>query len=78
MPDREKIFEELYTEYKNLAVSTHIEAQIHRPGQSYKAYPLSPNELLRRKDIAKKLTENYKDFFKDKPDEWFDLVLDAR
>lgn len=78
MVDRNKTFEELYSEYKRLVVSTHIEAQILKPGQPYKVNYIKPEELMRRKEIANDLVSNYKDFFQDKPAEWFDLVSDTR
>lgn len=78
MDDRVKKFEELYEEYKKLSVTTHIEAQILKPGQSYKVHYIKPDDLMRHKALAKELVENYKDYFADKPVEWFDLERDAR
>lgn len=74
--EHQKKFESLYEEYKKLVVSTHIEAQILKPGQSYKVNYIKPNELMRRKELAKELVENYKIFFEGRPAEWFDLERD--
>ncbi len=78
MLNRTRKFEEVYSEYKKLLVSTHIEAQILKPGQPYKVNYIKPEELMRRKELANELVNDYKDFFEDKPAEWFDLVSDAR
>jgi hypothetical protein len=78
MQNRKDKFEEIYEEYKRLVVSTHIEAQILRPDQSYKVNYIKPEELTRRKELAKELVKDYEDFFDGKPAEWFDLGLDAR
>lgn len=77
MQDRKIQFEKLHEEYKKLVVSTHIEAQILRPGQPYKVNYIKPEELTRRKELAKELVGKYKDFFEGKPAEWFDLQRDA-
>lgn len=77
MTDRNRTFEELYSEYRKLVTSTHIEAQILKPGQPYKVSYIKPEELMRRKEVAKELVNNYKDFFQDKSAEWFDLVSDT-
>ena len=78
MIDRNKAFEELYSEYRKLVVLTHIEAQILKHGQPYRVNYIKPEDLMRRKEIVSDLGNNYKDFFQDKPAEWFDLVSDAR
>jgi hypothetical protein len=68
----------LYEEYKKLKETTHLEAQILRPGQPYKVQYINSDDLMRRKALAKELVENYKEYFKDKPGEWFDLESDAK
>lgn len=72
-----KQFEDLYAEYKKLKASTRIEAQIGKPGQPYKVHRIIPDELKRRKDIAKELVNNYKEYFKGKRGEWFELEQDT-
>jgi predicted house-cleaning noncanonical NTP pyrophosphatase (MazG superfamily) len=77
MEERRDKFEKIYEEYKRLVVSTHIEAQILKPGQPYKVNYIKPEELTLRKELAKKLVNEYKDFFEGKPAEWFDLQRDT-
>jgi hypothetical protein len=74
---KSKEFEDLYTEYKKLKTSTHIEAQIGSSGQPYKVHRIIPDELKRRKDLAKELVKNYKEYFKEKQGEWFELEQDT-
>jgi hypothetical protein len=74
MISKEQNFHDLYEEYKKLKLATHLEAQVLKPGQPYKVYPINPRDLLRRKDVAEELIANYKEYFKDKPDEWWDLI----
>ncbi|MHB1330928.1 MAG: hypothetical protein ACYCY6_03100 [Minisyncoccota bacterium] len=78
MENRSQKFEELLREYERLKVSTHIEAQILRPGQPYKVNYIKPEELVRRKELAIELASNYKDYFENKPAEWFELQQDVR
>lgn len=70
--------ETLYEEYKKLEATTRLEAQILKPGQPYKVQYIKPEDLMRRKSLAKELVGKYKDYFKDKPGEWFDLESDVR
>lgn len=76
--EKQNKFDELYEEYKQLVVSTHIEAQILRPGQPYKVNYIKPEELTRRRLLAEELVENYEVYFRDKPAEWFALQQDTR
>ena len=68
--------QELFEEYKKLEASTHIEAQILGRGELYKVNYIKPEELTRRKEVAKELASVCKDLFKDKPAEWFDIQRD--
>lgn len=68
--------QKLFEEYKKLEASTHIEAQILKRGEPYKVNYIKPEELMRRKEVAQELVNSCKDFFKDKPAEWFDLQRD--
>jgi hypothetical protein len=78
MDQNKKKFEDLYEEYKRLKIATHLEAQIGRRSQLYKIHYINPDDLMRRKDLAKELVKNYKEYFEGKPAEWFDLKLDVR
>jgi len=71
-------FKKLHQEYKELVVKTHIEAQILRPGQPYCVNYISPDDLVKRKLLAKKLAIHGAEYFKDFPEDWFDIQRDAR
>jgi len=68
----------LYEEYKKLEVVTHIETQILKRGQSYKVQYINYQDLMHRKILAKELAEHCKDYFKDKPGEWYEIEMDAK
>ncbi len=65
--------EDLYREYREIEAITHIEAQALKRGQSYVAQYIKPDDLIKRKSLAKELVLNCELYFKNKPDEWFDL-----
>lgn len=68
----------LYFEYANLLPRTTIIAQVVRPGGPYVAQYLNPDELIRRKDLAKILFSKYKSYLDLDAGEWYDIELDAR
>ena len=78
MKNQTQYCENLYREYKKLEVATHIEAQILKRGQPYKIQHINPQDLMRRKILAKELVEHCKDYFEDKPGEWYDIKMDIR
>lgn len=69
--------ESLFREYKKLKAETQSNAQTLRRGQSYEVKYINPKDLARRKVIARELAEYCKEYFKDRPGEWFDIKTDA-
>ncbi|MDP2684986.1 MAG: hypothetical protein Q8P20_08195 [bacterium] len=67
----------LYEEYKELEKITKREAQMLKPGQPYEVQNINIDDFEKRKILAKKLVKNCKDYFKDKPGEWFDIGRDS-
>lgn len=77
MVNRSEKFKELYEEYQKLKITTHIEVQILKPGQSYNARYIKLDDLMHRKELAREIVSHYKDYFEVKPTEWFDLERDT-
>jgi len=77
LSEHEMYCEALFDEYKKLEATTHMEAQTIKPGQPYKVYHINPQDLMRRKAVAKELINQGRDCFKGTPAEWFEVRKEA-
>ena len=70
----------LFEEYHDLEAKTSPVVQnINiRTGEVIKPQYINPQDLIRRKILAKELVQQCKDYFNDKFDEWHNLELDAQ
>lgn len=70
--------EKLYLEYKDLVPKTSVVAQVVRPGGTYHVHYIKPDELSRRIELAKILTEKHQHNLNLEAGEWFEIIQDAR
>lgn len=77
LSEQEMYCEALLDEYRKLEVATHIEAQIIKPGQPYKTYQIDPQDLIRKRVVAKELLKQGREYFRGTPSEWFEIRKDA-
>ena len=68
----------LYLEYKELVPKTEIVSQIARPRGTYTVYHIKPEELSRRLEIARILTEGHQHDLNIGAGDWYEIFQDAR
>ena len=69
----------LFEEYQDLKAKTcSVVGQDLKRGQSYKLPHINPQDLIKKKSLAKELVKRCKSYFKNKPDEWHNLEMDAQ
>lgn len=78
LSEQEMYCEALFDEYKKLKAATHMEAQIIKPGRPYKVYQINPQDLMRKKIIAKELLSQDRENFRGTPAEWFEIRKEAQ
>ncbi len=78
LSEEEMYCEALFDEYKKLEVATHAEAQDVKRGQPYNFYQINPQDLMRKKIIAKELLKQGRERFKGTPAEWFEIRKEAQ
>ena len=67
-----------YYEYADLLPRTTLVAHVMKPGGTYTAQYIKPEELTRRKELAKILFDKYRSFLDIGAGEWYDIELDAK
>jgi len=78
LSEQEMYCEALFDEYKKLEDATRMEAQIIKPGRPYKVYQINPQDLMRKKAVAKELINQGRDSFMGTPAEWFEIRKDVQ
>ena len=68
----------LYFEYGDLRPRTTMVAQTMKPGGTYTAVYIKPEELMRRHELAKILFDKYRSCLDLGAEEWYDIELDSR
>lgn len=68
----------LYMEYLELIPRTTLIAQTIKSGGSYTVQHIDYEGLVRRKELAKILSEKYKSYLDVNPGEWYEIERDAR
>jgi hypothetical protein len=68
---------EMYDEYTELLSETSINAQVVKPGTPLQPQHIDHNKFMRRKELAKQLTESCSQYFADKPSEWWEVQQDV-
>ena len=70
----------LFEEYQDLEAKTiPVVQNINvRTGEVIKPQYINPQDLIRRKILAKELVKQCKGYFNDKFDEWHDLEIDSQ
>src|SRR3989338_8060129 len=67
----------LFDEYQYLEAKTAIIVRDYDPNVPIEAKYIDPQDLMRRKILAKELAMSCKEYFEDMPAEWHDIQLDA-
>lgn len=78
LSEQEMYCEALFDEYKRLETATHIEAQVIKPGQSYKVNHINFQDLTLLKSVAKEIIKLGRENFKGTPSDWFEISKDAQ
>jgi hypothetical protein len=69
--------ENLYKEYKELRPKTCMKTMDHIPGKTFDNIPcIKPEDLTRRKDVAKEIREKCKESLGLKPEKWAEIEGD--
>lgn len=68
----------LLEEYQSLEATTHLVIENYKPGQKIHGQQINTQDLLRRKVLAKELVGKCENYFKNQPDQWYELEQDAR
>lgn len=68
----------LFDEYQYLEAKTAIIVRDYDPNVPIEAKRIDPQDLMRRKILAKELATSCKEYFEDMPAEWHDIQLDAQ
>ncbi len=72
-PEAKKV----YFEYANLKPRTTLVAHVMKPDGTYTPQYIKPEELMRRKELARMLSSTYKSHLNLDPGEWFEIERDA-
>jgi hypothetical protein len=69
--------EKLYFEYVGLKERTTLVAKTMKPGGTYTAQYINPQELMRRGELAKILFLKYKSYLDISPEEWYNIEFES-
>jgi len=69
-------FEKVISEYREVAMRTYIVVRDHLPGQSFHANIIHLDDLIRQKELAKVLIQEYANRISD-PSELFEIAKEA-